>query len=78
MRKVNAVVRGTANYFAVPFAHVQRQFDRLDRWTRMRIRCMKYKQKRLTDNWRLHRKHLRHQGFIFLCDIRAPPAVATL
>jgi RNA-directed DNA polymerase len=77
VQKVNQVVRGTANYFATSFSSIGDRFRGLDRWLRMRIRCMKYKHKRLTDNWRLQRKHLRHLGFVFLSDCRAPPAVAT-
>jgi group II intron reverse transcriptase/maturase len=75
--KVNQVVRGTANYFAAAFSHVRDLFRRLDRWLRMRIRCMKFKSKRLTDNWRLRRKHLCNQGFVFLSDAWPPPAVRT-
>jgi hypothetical protein len=72
VKKVNAVVRGTANYFDTPFSGVVKQFDDLDRWTRMRLRCMKYKCKRLTDIWRLHLKHLTNLGFVFLSDPRIP------
>lgn len=74
---VNAVVRGTANYFATSFSNVRNLFRTLDRWIRMRLRCMKYKRKQTTDNWRLQRKHLAKLGFVFLSDARAPPAVAT-
>jgi RNA-directed DNA polymerase len=77
VRKVNAVVRGTANYFATPFSQVRDLFRTLDRWIRMRIRCMKFKRKRGTDNWRLHGKHLANLGFVFLSEPRAPPAVET-
>lgn len=77
VRRVNAMVRGTANYFATPFSRVVDLFDQLDRWTRMRLRCMKSKRKRLTDNWRILRKHLAKMGFVFLTDVRAPPAVGT-
>ena len=77
VRKVNQVVRGTANYFATAFSKVRDLFRRLDRWLRMRIRCMKFKSKRLTDNWRVKRKHLRNQGFTFLSDAWPPPAVRT-
>ena len=51
-------MRGTANYFAAPFSHVRYLFRDLDRWVRMRIRCMKSKRKSRSDNWRLRRKHL--------------------
>jgi RNA-directed DNA polymerase len=75
--KVNAVVRGTANYFATTFSSVRDLFRGLDRWLRMRIRCMKYKHKRLSDNWRFRRKHFRNLGFVFLEDRLAPPVVGT-
>lgn len=73
--KVNQVVRGTANYFAAAFSDVRYLFRRLDNWLRMRIRCMKFKRKRRTDNLRLRRKHIRNWGFVFLSDIWLPPAV---
>lgn len=76
VRKVNAVIRGTANYFATAFSSVRDRFRGLDRWLRMRIRAMKYKRKSRSDNWRLRQKHFRRLGFVFLSDARAPPAVA--
>ena len=76
--KINQVVRGTANYFATAFSNVRYLFRSLDGWIRMRIRCMKFKCKRLTDNWRLRRKHLSNMGFVFLCDVGKPPAVGTI
>jgi RNA-directed DNA polymerase len=76
VKKVNAVVRGTANYFATSFSSICDLFRGLDRWLRMRIRAMKFKRKSRADNWRLPRKHLRKRGFVFLSDARAPPAVA--
>ena len=77
VKKVNAVVRGTANYFATGFSKVSNLFRSLDRWLRMRIRAMKYKRKSLEDNWRLRGKHIRKMGFVFLSDARAPPVVAS-
>jgi group II intron reverse transcriptase/maturase len=76
--KVNQVIRGTANYFAPAFSTVRDLFRKLDCWIRMRIRCMKFKCKRLTNNWRLRRKHLRNMGFICLADVWNPPAVRTI
>ena len=73
VKKINQVVRGTAHYFGVAFSHCRNIFRTLDRWMRMRIRCMKFKRKRVTDNWRLRLKHLRRQGLLFLAEIRAPP-----
>jgi RNA-directed DNA polymerase len=77
VRRVNAVVRGTANYFATSFSNVWTRFHALDAWLRMRIRAMKFKRKSRSDNWRFRRKHFRNLGFRFLSDTRAPPAVAT-
>ncbi len=74
VRKINQVVRGTANYFGTAFSNCRSLFRTLDRWIRMRIRCMKFKRKRITDNWRLRLKHLRNLGLLFLGEIRAPPA----
>jgi len=78
VKKVNAVVRGTANYFATSFSSICDQFRGLDRWIRMRIRAMKFKRKSRADNWRFRRKQFRNLGFVFLSDARAPPAVAPL
>jgi group II intron reverse transcriptase/maturase len=68
VRKLNAVVRGVARYFATSFSTCAAQFRELDRWVRMRLRCMKYKRKSRADNCRLKVKHLRRMGFIFLSD----------
>jgi len=73
--KVNRVVRGTANYFATAFSSVASLFRDLDGWLRMRLRAMKFKRKSRSDNWRLRRKHFRRLGFVFLSDLRPPPAV---
>jgi RNA-directed DNA polymerase len=78
VKRVNRVVRGTANYFATSFSSVAAQFRALDSWLRMRLRAMKFKRKSRSDNWRLRLKHLRNLGFVFLRDARAPPAVGTL
>jgi RNA-directed DNA polymerase len=78
VKKVNAVVRGTANYFATSFSSVRDVFRGLDRWIRMRIRAMKFKRKSRADNWRFRRKHFGNMGFVFLCEARPPPAVAPL
>lgn len=77
VQTVNAVVRGTANYFAPSFSNVRGLFRTLDRWIRMRLRCMKFKRKQNTDNWRFQRKHLARMGFVFLSDGWESPAVAT-
>ena len=66
--RINAVIRGVARYFATTFSTVTKQFERLDRWLRMRLRAMKFKRKSKDDNWRLKNKHLRHLGLLSLSD----------
>lgn len=50
VEKLNRVIRGTANYFAPPFATSRWRFQKLDSWVRMRLRCMKVKRKNYNDN----------------------------
>jgi group II intron reverse transcriptase/maturase len=70
--KINAVIRGVARYFATEFSTVTRQFRYLDHWTRLRLRCMKLKRIRKSDNYKLRNKHLRRIGLIWLSDFLAP------
>ena len=51
--KLNRVIRGTANYFATPFATMVGRFQKLDSWVRMRLRAMKLKRKNYNDNYKL-------------------------
>jgi len=53
IEKLNRVIRGTANYFATDFSTCVWLFQQLDKWIRMRIRCMKFKRKSERDNFRL-------------------------
>lgn len=73
--KVNAVIRGTANYFATSFSRCRTQFRDLDSWLRMRIRAMKFKRKWKTDNRRYRLTHFRRLGLQFLLNALLPPAV---
>lgn len=50
IEKLNQVIRGTANYFTPAFATTRWQFQKLDSWVRMRLRCMKRKRKNYRDN----------------------------
>ena len=68
--KLNRVIRGTANYFATPWSHCGDAFRSLDRWIRMRLRCMKRKRKSQVDNYRIRLKHLRNMGLLSLCELR--------
>jgi RNA-directed DNA polymerase len=73
LRKLNRVIRGTANYFATAFASVSDCFRGLDRWIRMRLRCRKYKRKSRADNARLRLERFRRLGLLFLSDLRLRP-----
>lgn len=73
IKKLNAVIRGTANYFATSFAAVGDCFRGLDRWIRMRIRCLKYKRKSRADNGRFRLVHFRRLGLVSLSALRPAP-----
>lgn len=68
--KLNRVIRGTANYFAMPWSHCGDAYRSLDRWIRMRLRCMKFKRKSGKDNFRVRLKHFRNLGLLSLSDLR--------
>jgi group II intron reverse transcriptase/maturase len=53
IKGVNAVIQGTANYFTPSFSTCRWQFQKLDSWLRMRLRCMKKKRKNYGDNYKL-------------------------
>jgi len=74
IEKLNRVIRGTANYFATTFSDVGDCFRGLDRWIRMRLRCMKYKRKSRADNGRFRLQRFRRLGLLFLTDLRPAPA----
>jgi group II intron reverse transcriptase/maturase len=70
IERLNYVIRGTANYFATPWSHCGDAYRSLDRWVRMRLRCMKLKRKSGKDNFRLRLRHFRHMGLLSLSDLR--------
>ena len=53
IERLNRVIRGTANYFATDFSTCVKLYQKLDKWIRMRVRCMKFKRKLTPDNSRL-------------------------
>ena len=59
--KLNRVIRGTANYFATAFSTCRWAFQKLDSWTRMRLRCMKLKRKNYNDNGKLRVGYFRRK-----------------
>jgi group II intron reverse transcriptase/maturase len=75
INRLNATIRGTANYFGVQFTATRTQFRRLDQFVRKRVRCMKKKRIRHTDNIRLPTKMLQRWGVLSLQGLHAksPP-----
>jgi group II intron reverse transcriptase/maturase len=59
--KLNLVIRGTARYFATDFSTVRWDYQKLDSWIRMRLRCMKKKRKNYNDNQKLRVSYFRHK-----------------
>jgi group II intron reverse transcriptase/maturase len=61
IEKLNQVIRGTANYFAPEFSTCIFLFEQLDKWIRMRLRCMKFKRKWSSDNYRMKKRVFIHK-----------------
>lgn len=61
IEKLNQVIRGTANYFATGFSTCRWEFQKLDSWIRMRLRCMKVKRKNYNDNRKLRVRFFRRK-----------------
>lgn len=70
IQRLNRVIQGTANYFVTPWSHCGDACRSLDRWIRMRLRCMKTKRKSQVDNPRLRLKHFKRMGLRSLVEIR--------
>jgi group II intron reverse transcriptase/maturase len=68
VEKLNQVIRGTANYFATSFSTCLRHFLALDKWIRMRVRCMKLKRKSCHDNYKLRMTYFHKLGLLSLSD----------
>ena len=69
IEKLNQVIRGTANYFATEFSTCVKLFQKLDRWIRMRVRCMKFKRKLSFDNYRMKKRYFdKKLGLLQLLD----------
>jgi RNA-directed DNA polymerase len=69
IEKLNRVISGTANYFATSFSNCHHQFRELDKWIRMRLRCMKFKSISRTHNLRMRVKHFRRRSLLSLVDL---------
>jgi len=69
IQKINRVTRGTANYFAADFSHVNSQFAEIDRFIRRRLRCMKKKRISKEDNYRIPNRYFQRRGLVALCSM---------
>jgi group II intron reverse transcriptase/maturase len=71
IKKLNQVIRGTAHYFATPWATTRWQFRRQESWIRARLRAMWKKCRRRTDNYRLPNKKFAQLGLLNLTSFCA-------
>ncbi|MGH9958357.1 MAG: group II intron reverse transcriptase/maturase [Pyrinomonadaceae bacterium] len=62
IEKLNRVLQGTSQFFATSFSTCRWLFQKLDSWIRMRLRCMKFKRKWATDNYKLRNKTFHKLG----------------
>ena len=61
IEKLNQVIRGTAQYFGTSFSTNRWNFQKLDSWTRMRLRSMKLNRKNYNDNRKLRVGYFRRK-----------------
>jgi RNA-directed DNA polymerase len=67
IKKLNEVVRGFGNYFGI--GNVVKKFQRLDEWTRMRVRAFVRKKKSTVSNSLIPNKVLESAGMVFLTNL---------
>ncbi|WP_311198901.1 group II intron reverse transcriptase/maturase [Paenibacillus hexagrammi] len=67
MKKLNEVSRGFGNYFGI--GNVKKKFQRLDEWTRMRVRAFMRKKKSTVSNRLIPNKVLEEAGMVFLTNL---------
>jgi hypothetical protein len=74
IEQLNRVIRGTAQYFATDFFTGREVFHKLDSWIRMRLRCMRTKRKRHSDNRKIRNKVFDRLGLLTLESFCTPRA----
>jgi RNA-directed DNA polymerase len=67
IKKLNEVARGFGNYFGI--GNVKKKFQRLDEWTRMRVRAFMRKKKSTVSNSMIPNKALESAGMVFLTNL---------
>jgi RNA-directed DNA polymerase len=67
IKKLNEVSRGFGNYFGI--GNVKKKFQRLDEWTRMRVRAFMRKKKSTVSNSLISNKALEEAGMVFLTNL---------
>lgn len=67
IKNLNEVVRGFGNYFGI--GNVKKKFQRLDEWTRMRVRAFIRKKKSTVSNSLIPIKALESAGMVFLTNL---------
>ncbi|WP_342422280.1 group II intron maturase-specific domain-containing protein [Paenibacillus sp. FSL E2-0178] len=67
LKKLNEIIRGFGNYFGI--GDVKKKFERLDKWTRMRVRAFRRKKKSTVSNRLIPNKELEAAGMVFLTSL---------
>jgi group II intron reverse transcriptase/maturase len=67
--KLNRVIRGTVNYFATSFSSCHGQFIKLDKWLRLRVRCMKLKRISRSDNFKMRNRAIYRLGLFSMVEL---------
>lgn len=67
IKKLNEVVRGFGNYFRI--GNAKTKFQRLDEWTRMRVRAFIRKKRSTVSNSLIPNKVLESAGMVFLMSL---------
>ncbi|WNS46299.1 group II intron reverse transcriptase/maturase [Paenibacillus sp. MMS20-IR301] len=67
LKTLNEIIRGFGNYFGI--GNVKKKFQRLDEWTRMRVRAFMRQKKSTVSNRLIPNKVLESAGMVFLTSL---------